>query len=244
MAERLNKVLASLGLGSRRSVEQLVFDGKISVNGAVTLLPQQKVEEKDQIFFNGSLVPRGNAKKKFYFLLNKPEGYLCSNRRLHKEKLIFDLLPKKEGRLFCIGRLDKLTSGLLIVTNDGTLAHKVMHPSFEVAKEYLVRVREDLSHEHLTTLSQGIQLEESFVHPTRVIKVRNGTMKITVKEGKKHEIRLLVAAAELTLLELKRIRIGSLLLGSLALGSYRELQPQEIEPFLQASPKPKKSLKL
>jgi 23S rRNA pseudouridine2605 synthase len=237
MTERLNKVLASLGLGSRRSVEKLIFEGKISINGTPTLLPQMQISEKDEIFFNGSLISRKNAKKKFYYLLNKPIGYLCSNLKLRNEKIILDLLPKKEGRLFCIGRLDKLTSGLLIVTNDGDLAHRIMHPSFEIAKEYLVRVREDLSHEHLSKLSQGIHLEEGFVRPARVSKVRNGTMKITVKEGKKHEIRHLVDGAKLTLLELKRIRIGSLLLGSLPVGSFRELKPNEIEPFLKALPK-------
>ncbi len=241
MTERLNKVLASLGLGSRRSVEKLIFSGKIAINGTITLQPYHQVNESDQISFDGSAISRTGAKKKFYYLLHKPEGYLCSNRRVRTEKIILDLLPEKEQRLFCVGRLDKFTSGLLLVTNDGTLAHKVMHPSFEVTKEYLVHVREDLSHEHLTQLSQGIYIEGSFVRPLHVKKVRNGTMKIAVKEGKKHEIRLLVAQANLTLLKLKRIRIGSLLLGSLPPGSYRDLSLKEITPFLSAIPK-KKSL--
>jgi 23S rRNA pseudouridine2605 synthase len=241
MPERLNKVLASCGLGSRRSVEKLIFAGKVFVNGTPVLLPQVRVEEKDAISVNGCMLSREVAKKKFYFLLNKPIGYICSNQRLNKEKIILDLLPQKLGRLFCIGRLDKLTSGLLIVTNDGNLAQHIMHPSFEVSKEYLVRVREDLSSEHLALLSQGMHIENSFVRPERVVKVRKGTMKISVKEGKKHEIRLLVAKAELTLLELKRIRIGSLLLGSLPPGVYREMSLKEIEPFLKTLPKKRKT---
>lgn len=228
---RLSKILAEAGVASRRGAEILIFAGKVRVNGQIALLPQTlvslseddiRVEEKPILF----------AQKKVHFLLNKPTGYICSNKRLGDKKLVIDLFPE-DLRLFTVGRLDRDTSGLLIVTNDGHFAHKVIHPSFQISKEYLIRTEQEVSHDHLVAISKGTLVERTWVKPLKVTKVRKGTLKISVLEGKKREVRILVQNSGLTVSELMRIRIGGLTLGNLPLGHYRPLSDREKELLLQ-----------
>ena len=131
-----------------------------------------------------------------------------------------------------MGRLDKETSGLILVTNDGEFANRVIHPSFGITKEYLLKVSRDVTARDLETLMAGTVIDGKVVRPVSVKKVRRGTIKIIVNEGKKHEIRLFAEAAGLQLLELKRIRIGSLVLGGLPYGKYRELTDSELDSCL------------
>lgn len=226
--QRLSKVLAAAGVASRRACEELIFEGRVQVNGKVILLPQHHVSaETDRISVDGETV--GKAQGKVYYLLNKPKGYLCSARRPGvKHKLVLDLIPKKE-RIFTVGRLDRDTEGLIILTNDGVFAHQVMHPSSDIAREYLVKTDRELSADDLKAISAGSWVDGAFVKPTSVKKVRKGTLKIIVKEGRKHEVRLLVAAAGLTVRELTRVRFGGLLLGKLPLGTWRMLDEKDRE---------------
>lgn len=226
MEQRLSKVLAAAGIASRRACEVVIEEGRVKVNGKEITVPQTLVDpEKDVICVDGGRIKKEPAK--VYFVLNKPRGYVCTNDARIKKKAV-DLIPYR-GRLFTIGRLDKDTTGLIIVTNDGHFAHKVMHPSGGIQKEYLVKVNREVWHEDLVALSRPCCIDGDMVTPVSVKKVRNGTVKIVVQEGKNREVRSLVEEAGLKVLELKRIRIGPLLLGKLAVGESKRLTPDEIQ---------------
>lgn len=231
MKKRLSKALAAAGVASRRACEEIIFKGQVSVNGSVTFMPQILVDlSKDTILVKGKAV-RGEESK-VYFLLNKPIGYLCTSvKKKGGAKLALDLFSHITHRLFTVGRLDQETSGLIIVTNDGDFANRVIHPSRQVAKEYLAKTDQEITAEHLISLSAGMRIQGTHIKPLEVKKVRRGTLKIVIAEGKKHEVRELLAFVGLTIRELTRIRIGSLTLGNLAQGGYRALTEQEIDSF-------------
>ncbi len=227
---RLNKALKELV--SRRGAEKLIFAGRVLVNGEVELKPQTIVDENDEIVVDGTALRK--RERKVYYLLNKPPGYICTAKE-GPSKRVLDLFGKVSFRLFTVGRLDRETSGLILVTNDGDFANHIAHPSFNVPKEYLVKTSQDITDAHLKLLSRGTIVGGSVVRPLSVKKVRRGTLKIVVGEGKKHEVRLLIKAAGLTLLDLNRIRVGPLKLDNLPLGGYRELSLKELA-FFQTSP--------
>ncbi len=223
--KRLSKALAAAGIASRRACEELIFAGRVQVNGETIKLPQHHVDwQNDRIVVDGASVKA--EQKKVYYMLNKPLGFLCTNVRPGKKAIVLDLFPTTE-RLFTVGRLDRETTGLLLVTNDGHFANKVIHPSSNIIKEYLVKTLQEITPEHLENLSQGARVDEKWVRPVSVHKVRKGTFKICVKEGKKHEVRIIAERAGLKIVELTRVRIGSLLLGTLPLGEYRILTEKD-----------------
>lgn len=229
MKKRLSKILAENNIASRRKAEELIFDKKVKVNNTLVTKPQFLADiETDRIEVNGKILKP--LSKKIYYIINKPKGYVCSCKRITNEKIILDLFPT-EKRLFPVGRLDKDTTGLLIITNDGHFAQKIIHPSFDIEKEYLVKVNKFITHDDLVLLSKGIYIDKTFTKPTKVIKVRKNTLKITVKEGKKHEIRILCEKNDLEILELKRIRLGPLVLGNLEIGQYRFMNKKELNQF-------------
>jgi 23S rRNA pseudouridine2605 synthase len=231
MKNRLSKTLAAAGIASRRACEELIFAGKVSVNGNVIFTPQTLVDPAhDVIIVQGKRVEA--QKKKVYFLLNKPAGVICTSvEKVGGAKRVLDIFGHIPYRLFTAGRLDQETTGLIIVTNDGAFANRVIHPSFNHSKEYLAKTDQEITHEHLKLLSEGVRIERSVVKPLSVKKVRRGTVKVTIAEGKKHEVRTMLAEAGLTVRELVRIRIGPLSLANLLPGQYRELTPQEIASF-------------
>lgn len=218
--------MAAAGVASRRACEELIFEGRVQVNGRVILKPQHLVSaEDDAIKVDGERIRK--SENKVYYLLNKPVGYLCTARRPgEKQRIVLDLVPQTE-RLFTVGRLDRDTDGLLLLTNDGTFAHRVAHPSSNIAREYLAKVDQEITLQHLQTMSAGTWVEEAFVKPVSVKKIRKGSVKIVVKEGRKHEVRLLLKAAGLDVRTLTRIRFGGLLLGRLPLGAYRNLSEDD-----------------
>lgn len=224
--KRLSKALASAGVASRRAAEELIFQGRVSVNGEVVQVPQTLVSwDTDAIRVDERLIQ--GEEKKYYFILNKPHGFICSSTRIGSKKLVIDLFAHLGCRLFTVGRLDRDTTGLLIVTNDGHFANKVIHPSSNIHKEYLVKTSQEITDLHLKGISKGTYIEGSWIKPVSVEKVRKGTLKVTVKEGKKREVRLLVQNAGLTILELSRIRIGGLRLGPVPEGAFREMSEEE-----------------
>ena len=225
--QRLSKFMAAAGIASRRASEELIFAGRVSVNGSVTLLPQEMVDEQDEILVDGS--PVGKKEKKLYFILNKPKDYVCSAKGSSRTKLVLDLFEDIKERLFTVGRLDKDTEGLLIVTNDGHFANSVIHPSKNITKEYVAKTDQEITPEHLKAISSGTLVEGAFVKPLKVSKVRKGTLKIVIGEGKKREVRMLLDAAGLSVLELSRIKIGGLTLGLLPVGSYRPMTERDRE---------------
>jgi 23S rRNA pseudouridine2605 synthase len=198
--KRLSKTLAAAGVASRRACEEMIFAGRVKVNGAVALLPQTPVGEEDHILVDDE--PISQPETKHYYVLNKPAGYVCSAARSGQSKLVLDLFAEVKARLFTVGRLDKETEGLILVTNDGHFAHRIIHPSANIQKEYLVKVDQEVTAEHLYAISSGTLAEGVFVKPLKVVKVRHGTLKISVAEGKKREVRLLCMAAGLQVQQL------------------------------------------
>jgi 23S rRNA pseudouridine2605 synthase len=223
--KRLSKYLAAAGVASRRACEELIFAGRVKINGTVALLPQTLVGDHDKITLDGK--PLDTEEAKVYLILNKPAGYVCTASKTTNSKIVLDLFEDVPERNFTIRRHDKDTTGLLLLTNDGHFANQVIHPSANIHKEYLAKVSTEISAEHLKAISNGTLVEGTFVKPVSVSKVRRGTIKVTVSEGKKREVRLLLEAAGLEVKELTRIRIGSLQLGPLPVGSWRAMTDRE-----------------
>lgn len=229
--QRLSKIVAAAGVASRRKAEELIRKGHVTVNGKRATEPQTMVDSSvDVINVDGKRIA---AEQKVYYMLHKPIGYLCTSDP-EKTKRVIDLF-KEGARLFTVGRLDRDTSGLILVTNDGLFANAVIHPSKGWEKEYLVKVDKEVEHEHLVKISKGTVIEKKFIRPARVAKVRRGTLKIVVREGKKREVRSLVERVGLEVKELKRIRIGPLVLGSLPYGSFRHLSEKEKQSLLKSA---------
>jgi len=224
---RLSKFLAAAGVASRRACEEIIFAGRVAVNGMITLLPQTPVDQKDKITVDGKNIYLED--KKVYYMVNKPINYVCTSKKIGSIKIVLELFEGTPYRLFTIGRLDKDTQGLLLVTNDGHFANEVIHPSADIQKEYLAKTDQEITAEHLEAISRGTLVEGTFVQPLKVSKVRRGTLKIIIGEGKKREVRLILDAAGLQIKELTRIRIGSLQLGTLPTGAWRELTDREKE---------------
>lgn len=229
---RLSLFLSRSGLCSRRKADELIESGRVCINGKTVLTPHTRVEAKDKVTVGKKRIRL--EEKAVYLALNKPKGYVCSAKPFHGQKSVLKLLPQMNAlRVFTIGRLDKDTTGLLLITNDGAFAQKVIHPSSKLLKEYLIKTVEETTEEQLECLRKGIRIENDFVQPVKVQKVRKGTIKIVIREGKKRQVRQIVAAAGLTLLELTRIRIGNLQLGTLPEGAYRHLTENEKRSLLQ-----------
>ncbi len=231
---RLQKVLAEAGLGSRRRCEQLILDGRVTVNGKRAELGDRVIPDHDRIEVDGITITLGMERK--YFLLNKPAGYLTTVKDPHRRPTVMDLIKEKE-RLFPVGRLDKDTRGLLLLTNDGYLAHKLMHPSSGVEKTYLVQAEGYLSPQGLSRLRRGIRLEEGTTAPAKVrVLARRGSrllLEFTIHEGKKRQIRRMCAAVGLKVVDLVRTRFGPLDLKGLKEGEYRPLTPQEVKRLME-----------
>lgn len=224
---RLNKILANAGIASRRNSDKLIEDGRVSLNGSVCLkLGITADPNKDFITVDDKPISKAPPKKITY-ILNKPAGYICSCKRHGNDRLAIDLIKDRKARLFTIGRLDKNTEGLILVTSEGDFAHKVMHPSSNIERQYIVQTKEEVTYTNIEKIRKGTYIEGKKVLPVMVAKIKRKAIKVTVMEGKKHEVRHLVARAGLSVSSLKRIRIGTLELGNLPRGAYRILSANE-----------------
>ena len=213
---RLQKFLAQAGLGSRRSCEQLIKDNKIYVNGKIAILGD-KVSEDDEVIFEGERVLFKKADLKV-IMLNKPRGVLSSKKDDKNIKLVFDFLPKvlNEPDWIAVGRLDINTSGLMLFTNDGTLAHQLMHPSFEIDREYLVRARGHFNEQKKKNMLSGVKIENEIHQFSDIItgekQSSNQWFSVCMLTGKNREVRKLFESQQLEVSRLKRVRIGSIFL--------------------------------
>lgn len=224
--ERLNTILQKRGIASRRKSDDLIISGKVTVNNKVITKPGHKAcPEKDQIMCSGRCILKGQRKVAYVF--HKPKGFLCSHKGDFGAPTIYNFFSKLPYRLFSAGRLDKDACGLLIVTNDGDLAYDITHPSKKIEKEYYVKVREKITTSHLRIMKKGIVLDGHLLTPIRITKMRQTSLLITICEGKKHEVKHFIRKANLSLTELKRVRIGSLKLKHLPIGSFKELKKSE-----------------
>ncbi len=215
---RLQKFLAQAGLGSRRSCEKFIKDKRVSVNGKVAALGT-KVSENDEVIFDGNRVLPKAADLKV-IMLNKPRGVLSSTKDDKKIKLVFDFLPKvfNEPDWIAVGRLDINTSGLMLFTNDGTLAHQLMHPSFEIDREYLVRARGNFNEQKKKNMLSGVEIEDEIYQFSDIVpsekQSSNQWFSVCMLTGKNREVRKLFESQDLEVSRLKRVRIGPIFLPS------------------------------
>ena len=226
---RLQKYLAQCGLASRRKAEALIVAGKIAVNGKVVAELGTKIDPaKDRVTFDGRAV--NQEEEKVYLKLYKPRGIVSSCRHF-EEKTILDLVKDVPFRLYPIGRLDIDSEGLILLTNDGELANRLMHPRYEHEKEYLVNVKYPMTNDQLMNLKSGIIIDGKKTLPAKVTLLHPTTISLTLREGRKRQIRKMVEAVGNRVVNLKRLRIQNITLGNLQPGEYQYLSPKEIASF-------------
>jgi len=229
--ERLNKYLAHAGVGSRRYCDELIIHGRVSVDGQTVRELGTRVDpQTQQVSVDGQLI---HSERLVYWLVHKPRGYLCTNHDPQGRPRAIDLIPHVPQRVYTVGRLDEESEGLLLMTNDGDLAFKLMHPRFAVPKTYLVQVAGNPSRQDIEKLLQGVWLSDGHVKAKRVKRVRmqgeSTWLEIVLCEGKNREIRRMLASLEHKVMRLKRLAIGPIRLDRLPRGKSRRLGPDEIE---------------
>ncbi|MDO5027075.1 MAG: pseudouridine synthase [Tissierellia bacterium] len=224
---RINKYIARSGLCSRRKADQLILDGKIKVNGEVLKELGYQVKNDDLVYFEDQVLKP--VKEKIYYILNKPVGFVCTNEDRFAEKTIFDLIKSKE-KLFSIGRLDADSRGLIIITNDGDLYNRIMHPRRQVFKEYEISLDKDFNLDDKKLIEEGVDIGD-YITSRSYIKLGSKKNKLTIKisEGKNRQIRRMFDKFSYKVLDLNRIAIEDLKLENLKLGQYRELTEDEID---------------
>jgi 23S rRNA pseudouridine2605 synthase len=231
--ERLQKVLAHSGVASRRKAEQLILEGRVKVNGqTVTQLGTVVNPEQDQIEVNGQKV---NVQPKLYIIFYKPIGVITSVRDPQGRPVVMDYFSDIKERIYPVGRLDRETSGLLLLTNDGELAHRLMHPSYQVDKVYRATVQGIPGVLKLNRLKRGIELKDGWTAPAKVQllsvdpKKQRAEIRITIHEGRKRQVRRMFKAIGHPVLSLHRERYAFLTLDGLKEGEYRRLTAQEVK---------------
>ena len=234
--------LARSGVGSRRRCDEVIREGRVTVDGAVVTFPREKLGEQAEVAVDGEVV---TPREYRYILVNKPRGVASTRDDPHAERVLVDLVP--EGRLlFPVGRLDLDTTGLIILTNDGVLANRLMHPRYGVSKTYSARVRGHANKRALAELRAGIELEDGRTAPAeaRVEKQSNRStlVELTIHEGRKHQVRRMLAAVGLPVEELHRRRYGPLSDKNLKIGAWRGLSADEVEALRRASEEVERSL--
>lgn len=243
MSERLQKALARAGYGSRRMLETAITEGRVSVNGAIAVLGT-KVEKDDKVIFDGKPVPAEKLfeQARLVIAYHKPEGEVCTRNDPEGRPTIFDRLPKiAQGRWIAVGRLDINTSGLIVLTTDGELANRLMHPSNEVDREYLVRVHGDVREEHIKQLVEGVILDDGPArftdvvrHPEADLDRRNQWFYVALMEGRNREVRRLWESQGFQVNRLKRVRYGCIFLPSfLKQGHFVELGQKEVDDLVK-----------
>lgn len=235
--DRLQKVLAHAGVGSRRHCEDLIAAGRVSVDGHIVRELGTRVDpEAQKIAVDGVSI---HAEKPVYWLVYKPRGYLCTNHDPARRPLVLDLVPHIPQRVYTVGRLDDDSEGLLLLTNDGELAHRLMHPRFGVEKTYLALVAGQPSRADIDQLLKGVWLSEGHVRARFVKRLKSQGestwLRIVLSEGKNREIRRMLARLNHKVLRLKRVAIGPVEVGNLRAGKSRRLSGPELESLRRAA---------
>ncbi len=227
MEERIQKILSARGICSRRKAEEYIKLGLVKVNGEVAILGQKADPEKDEVEVDGKVVE--DRKEMLYYLINKPVGVVTTNATMKDQKTVKDLLPKElQGKIYPVGRLDKETSGLLLLTNDGVLAYRLTHPKFDHEKEYEVEVGNGpIKDGALKKLEKGITISGEKTKSTTVKRLGDSKFNITLTEGKNRQIRRMCQKVGSPVDKLKRIRIMTLKDDMLPPGKVRELTENE-----------------
>jgi 23S rRNA pseudouridine2605 synthase len=234
--ERLNKVLAHAGVGSRRHCDDLILRGRVRVDGAVVRELGTKVEASQEVSVDNQPI---HGERLVYWLVNKPRGYLCTNDDPAGRPRVIDLMEHVPQRIYTVGRLDEDSEGLILLTNDGDLAHRLMHPRYGVDKTYVVQVAGKPSREDLEQLLKGVWLSDGHVRARRVKRLKSQGestwLEIVLSEGKNREIRRMLAKLEHKVMRLKRIAIGPIPLGRLRSGKSRPLKGEDLERLCRAA---------
>lgn len=228
---RINKYLAECGVASRRNCDKLILEGLVTINGKVCSLGADVDENTDVILVDGKRI--NSIKKYSYYMMNKPKGYVCTVKDDKDRKTVMDLLPPSVGRVFPVGRLDYDSEGLLLFTNDGDFCNRLLHPSNEIPKTYLVKIEGSLEDSSLDKLRKGVIIDgvKTKKCNIRIVDETKTFTKyhVTVTEGRNREIRKMFLTQGKEVKFLKRIKIGDLRLGSLNRGDVRKLTSEEIE---------------
>lgn|SRR5574344_1469095 len=224
---RLNKYIAECGICSRRSADILISSGKVKVNSQVVTQLGEKVDEiNDIVEVNSKAIKK--EEEYVYIMLNKPKGYVTTAKDQFERKSVLELIDTN-FRIFPIGRLDMYTEGLLLLTNDGEFANKMMHPRNKIEKTYIAKVSGNITDEKINSLKNGVDIGDYITKKAKVIYSDcSNELKITISEGKNRQVRRMCEAVGLSVINLKRIKVGNLILGDLKLGKYRYLTKQEI----------------
>ncbi|HCB93710.1 MAG TPA: pseudouridine synthase [Selenomonas sp.] len=231
MEERLQKIISTAGIASRRAAEKMILEGRVTLDGVVVKELGTKCEASEHtICVDGKRLE--SVDEKIYLLLNKPRGYLSTAKDDRGRKTVLELMPEISQRVYPVGRLDYQTEGALLITNDGALMHGLLHPAFEVEKTYKAAIWGRLTDMDVNLLRTGIKLEEGMTAPAKVeVLSQNGMeakLEITIHEGRNRQVRRMLAAVECDVKSLERIRFAGLSLKGLARGKYRRLTEEEI----------------
>jgi len=230
--ERLQKVLARIGIGSRRVCEDLIADGCVTVNGEVAELGRRVDAEHDEVAVNGVII--GVRPGLVHLLLNKPAGVVTTADDPQGRPTVLELVPD-EPRVFPVGRLDMETEGLLLLTNDGDLAHRLTHPSFGVEKEYIAHVDGEPTRGELRLLREGVMLDDGITAPAKAALLGPGVLRLTIHEGRNRQIRRMCEAIDHPVKRLIRTRIGPLADRKLKPGQWRPLTGEELRSLERAA---------
>jgi len=225
---RLAKRIAHAGVASRRAAERLIADGLVSVDGEVVTDPARDVTGAEEIKVGGR--PLSAEPERVVFAVHKPPGVVSTARDTHGRPVLVDLVPSDDMRLYPVGRLDADTTGLILLTNDGELANRLTHPRYEVPKTYVAAVAGGpVSERALRALREGVELEDGPTAPARVRALSSGELELTLREGRKRQVRRMCEAVGHPVTTLRRVAFGPLRLGDMPEGGHRRLTPAEVE---------------
>ena len=234
---RIQKYLSDCGIASRRKAEELVAEKKVKINGKTASIGDKVIPDKDKVELSGRRVNR-SKKKDVYIMLNKPRGFVTTMSDEKGRRCVNDLLTGLDVRVFPIGRLDMLSEGLLLFTNDGDFANRMTHPKYHIGKTYKVVIKGSISDETAQEFADGIEIDGVKTSPAEIClqdpKDGKQTMRLTIYEGKNREIRRMCEARGLEVLRLKREKIGNLSIGTLPCGKYRILTEKDIRKIFAA----------
>ncbi len=233
---RLAKHLAHAGVASRRHAERLIAAGHVAIDGITIIDPATDVTGRERITLGGELV-KSAPEHRGVWAVNKPAGVVSTAKDTHKRPVVVDLVHAPGRRLYPVGRLDAETTGLLLLTNDGELAQQLTHPSYEVPKTYRAKcLNPPVKEATLRMLREGIRLEDGMTLPAQARALSRDEVELTIREGRKHQVRRMLEAVGHEVVTLERVAFGPLRLGTLASGKSRRLTPAEVERLRSAGP--------
>ncbi len=236
---RLQKYLAECGIASRRKSEELIVAGKVKVNGVTASIGDKVNPKHDKVTVSGKKAV--SVKKSVYIMLNKPRGFITTMSDEHDRKCVAELVKGINTRVYPVGRLDRESEGLLVMTNDGEFANALTHPSKHVSKTYRVTIRPEITKEQATAFRNGIEIDGRMTAPAdlRILEAQENrtVVEVTIYEGRNRQIRKMFEALGIEVARLKRTKVGNLKLGMLKQGDYRDLTPDEVNSLYELAGK-------